>query len=538
MHLKIKYIQRDSVKKNFHAYDAKKWHNGGGNMLSKVKACVLQGLEGSIVEVETDLSNGLPGFNIVGLADTAIKEAKERVRSSIKNSGYKFPVSKITINLAPANLKKEGSQMDLPIAVGVLSASKIIKNQIDDICFIGELSLDGKITKVDGALPLVISLRNYNIKKVIIPTENKEECGVIDNIDIIPVETLTDLVNHLNKEIEIPAFKSEYKDTLSELQYEEDFSEIKGQAALKRAVEIAAAGGHNLLMLGPPGSGKTMIARRIPTILPDLSFEESLEVTKIYSISGEISENGLIRKRPFRSPHHTVSRAALAGGGRVSKPGEVSLSHYGVLFLDEMPEFPKSVLEVLRQPMEDGMITIARANNTYSYPAKFMLIGSMNPCPCGFLGDPKHECSCNQGQINKYLSKISGPLLDRMDIQIEVSPVYYEDLNSKAEEESSTNIKKRVLKARKIQSERYKGLSAYTNSQLSSKQVTKYCKIDSESESLLKAAFDSLGLSARAYNKILKVARTIADLENCDNIMQKHIAEAIQYRTLDRKYWR
>ncbi len=291
-------------------------------------------------------------------------------------------------------------------------------------------------------------------------------------------------------------------------------------------------------MLGPPGSGKTMIARRIPTILPDLSFEESLEVTKIYSISGEINETGLIKKRPFRSPHHTVSRAALAGGGRASKPGEVSLSHYGVLFLDEMPEFPKSVLEVLRQPMEDGMISIARANNTYSYPAKFMLIGSMNPCPCGFLGDTKHECSCNQGQINKYLSKISGPLLDRMDIHIEVSPVYYEDLNSKTKEESSEKIKERVLRARKIQADRYKGLNVYTNSQLSSGQVEKYCKIDSDSQTLLKLAFDNLGLSARAYSKILRVSRTIADLENCENIKQSHIAEAIQYRSLDRKYWR
>lgn len=507
-------------------------------MLSKVKACILQGLEGCIIEVETDLSNGLPGFNIVGLADTAIKEAKERVRASIKNSGYKFPVSKITINLAPANLKKEGSQMDLPIAVGILSAGKIIKNKISDICFIGELSLDGKITKIQGALPLVISLRNNNIKKVIIPEENKEECGVIDNIDIVPVKTLTELVDYLNSEIEISSYKSVYEDSFSDFKYEEDFSEIKGQAALKRAVEIAAAGGHNLLMLGPPGSGKTMIARRIPTILPDLSFEESLEVTKIYSISGEINESGLIKKRPFRSPHHTVSRAALAGGGRASKPGEVSLSHYGVLFLDEMPEFPKSVLEVLRQPMEDGMISIARANNTYSYPAKFMLIGSMNPCPCGFLGDTKHECSCNQGQINKYLSKISGPLLDRMDIHIEVSPVYYEDLNSKAKEESSEKIKERVLRARKIQADRYKGLNVYTNSQLSSGQVEKYCKIDTDSQTLLKLAFDNLGLSARAYSKILRVSRTIADLENCENIKQSHIAEAIQYRSLDRKYWR
>jgi magnesium chelatase family protein len=506
-------------------------------MFSKVKACVLQGIEGCLVDVETDLSSGLPSFNIVGLADISIKESKERVRASIKNSEYKFPVSRITVNLAPANLKKEGSQMDLPIAVGILSASKVIKGKIEDICFIGELSLDGKITKIDGALPLVISLRNNNIKKVVIPEENKEECGVIDNIDIIPIKSLNELVEYLNSEIEILPYKSIYEDYISDFKYTEDFSEIKGQAALKRAVEISAAGGHNLLMLGPPGSGKTMIARRIPTILPDLAFEESLEVTKIYSIYGQINEIGLIKKRPFRSPHHTISRAALAGGGKSSKPGEVSLSHYGVLFLDEMPEFPKSVLEVLRQPMEDGMISVARANNNYCYPARFMLIGSMNPCPCGFLGDPKHECSCNQGQINRYLSKISGPLLDRMDIQIEVSPVYYDDLNSTTKEESSMDIKARVLKARKIQLERYKGLDVYTNSQLSPKYLEKYCKIDRGSHELLKLAFDNLGLSARAYSKILKVARTIADLVGSESISQMHIAEAIQYRSLDRKYW-
>ncbi len=506
-------------------------------MLSKVKACVLQGLEGCIVDVETDLSSGLPNFSIVGLADISIKESKERVRASIKNSEYKFPVSRITVNLAPASLKKDGSQMDLPIAVGILSASKIIKANVEDICFIGELSLDGNITKIDGALPLVLSLRNNHIKKVIIPKENKEECGVIDNIDIIPVKSLNELVAYLNSKIEILPYKSKYEQYLNDTDYVEDFSEIKGQAALKRAVEISAAGGHNLLMLGPPGSGKTMIARRIPSILPDLSFEESLEVTKIYSIYGQLNETGLIRKRPFRSPHHTISRAALAGGGKNSKPGEVSLSHHGVLFLDEMPEFPKSVLEVLRQPMEDGIISIARANNSYSYPASFMLIGSMNPCPCGFLGDPKHECSCNQGQINKYLSKISGPLLDRMDIQIEVSPVYYDDLNSNAKEECSKDIKERVIKARKIQLERYKDLDIYTNSQLSAKHLAKYCRVDKASQELLKLAFDNLGLSARAYSKILKLARTIADLEASNSITEIHVAEAIQYRSLDRKYW-
>ncbi|MBP1927372.1 magnesium chelatase family protein [Sedimentibacter acidaminivorans] len=508
-------------------------------MLSKLKTCVLYGLEGYGIDVETDLSNGLPGFTIVGLPDISIRESKERVRSAIKNSGYKFPVSRITVNLAPANLKKEGSQIDLPIAIGILAASKIVEKVIkDDTCIIGELSLDGKINAIEGALPMVISMRNNNFKRVIIPVDNKEECGVIEGIDIIPVSNLNDLVDYINNEIEINSYSLTYDSFDDVDNYSEDFSEIKGQPAMKRAVEIAAAGMHNLLLLGSPGSGKTMIARRIPTILPDLTFEESMEVTKIYSISGQLKGRGLVKKRPFRSPHHTSSRISIAGGGSKPNPGEVSLAHYGVLFLDEIPEFPKNVLEVLRQPMEDGSISISRANGSFTFPAKFMMVASMNPCPCGYLGDPTHECSCNQGQIDKYLNKISGPLLNRIDIQLEVSPVKYDDLNDKRTEETSKDIKKRIIKARSIQKERYYTIGIMTNSELSGKNITKYCKINKDSELLLKSAFETLGLSARAYNKILKVARTIADLEASENIETKHLAEAIQYRSLDRKYWR
>nr|WP_312576135.1 YifB family Mg chelatase-like AAA ATPase [Sedimentibacter sp.] len=508
-------------------------------MLSKLKTCVLYGLEGCGIDVETDLSSGLPGFTIVGLPDVSIKESKERVRSAIKNSGYKFPVSRITVNLAPANLKKEGSQIDLPIAIGILAASRIVEKEIDDdTCIMGELSLDGKINAIDGALPMVISMRNNNYKRVIIPAENKEECGVIEGINVIPVENLNDLVDYLNGKIEVEPYSVAYTSFENVDKYSEDFSEIKGQPAMKRAVEIAAAGMHNLLLLGSPGAGKTMIARRIPTILPDLTFEESMEVTKIYSISGQLNGSGLIKKRPFRSPHHTSSRISIAGGGSKPSPGEVSLAHYGVLFLDEIPEFPKNVLEVLRQPMEDGSISISRANGSFTFPAKFMLIASMNPCPCGYLGDPTHECSCNQGQIDKYLSKISGPLLNRIDIQLEISPVKYDDLNDDRLEESSESIKKRIIKARKIQIERYSDIGIMTNSELSGKNILKYCKINNDSKILLKNAFEALGLSARAYNKILKVARTIADLGESENIETKHLAEAIQYRSLDRKYWR
>ena len=508
-------------------------------MLSKIKTCVLYGLEGYEVDVETDLSGGLPNFNIVGLPDISIKESKERVRSAVKNCGFGFPVSRITVNLAPANLKKEGSQIDLPIAVGILSATKAIQRKVDEKTFIiGELSLDGKINAIDGALPMVISMRNNNFKKAIVPEYNKEECGAIEGIEIIPVENITKVVDYLNGKISIAPFKLKYDFSCKQDNFNVDFSEIKGQPAMKRAVEIAAAGMHNIMLLGSPGSGKTMIAQRIPTILPDLSFEESLEVTKIYSISGLLNNKGLITKRPFRSPHHTSSRTSIAGGGSKPRPGEVSLAHFGVLFLDEIPEFPKSVIEILRQPMEDGKISIARANGSFTFPAKFMLVASMNPCPCGYLGDPTHDCSCSQGQIDKYLGKISGPLLNRIDIQIEVLPVRYDDLKNDAVEETSAEIKKRIVKARSIQLKRYKNMGIMTNSELSTKGISKFCKVNKESEKLLKNAFEILGLSARAYNKILKVARTIADLENSENIETKHIAEAVQYRSLDKKYWR
>ena len=509
-------------------------------MLAKVKTCILQGLEGYIIDVEVDISNGLPQLSIVGLADISIKESKERVRSAIKNSGFRFPLSRITINLAPANLKKEGSQIDLAIAVGILQATEIIDSRdIKEFCFIGELSLDGRVNEINGALPIVISLRELGVKKVVIPYGNKEECSVLDGIDIIPVKSLKEVVSFLNEEIDIEPYKTDVSRMFEEQEdFDENFEDIKGQEGVKRAMEIAAAGGHNILFIGPPGSGKTMISKRITSILPKLTFEESLEITKTYSISGLLEDNKLIRKRPFRSPHHTITPIALVGGGRTPKPGEVSLSHYGVLFLDEFPEFNKNSIEILRQPMEDGLVTVSRINGTFIFPSRFMLIATMNPCKCGYFGDSLKECTCSQRSIDSYLSKVSGPILDRIDLHAEVKPVKYSDLEKESNDiETSKDIRKRVNRARNVQIKRYREENIFSNSELKSSDIKKYCVLDKDSSDLLEQAFENLGLSARAYNKILKVARTIADLEESMDIKDIHIAEAIQYRSLDRKYW-
>lgn len=509
-------------------------------MFSVVLSSALNGIDGYIVKVEIDISDGLPSFEIVGLPDSSVKESKERVRTAIKNSNFSFPIKKITVNLAPADTRKEGSAFDLPIAVGILICIGAIKpGKLKDTIVIGELSLDGSIRGVSGILPMVYSAYNKGIKKCIVPFENAKEGAIVKNIEIIAVNSLTEIVEHLSGyklvdkvNIDInELFESDNE--INNL----DFADVKGQSKVKRALEVAVSGFHNILMLGTPGSGKTMMAKRISSIFPPLTFEESIEITKIHSVAGFLKDKGtLITKRPFRSPHHTISASALIGGGKIPKPGEISLAHNGVLFLDELPEFKKNVLEVMRQPLEDMEVTIARVNSTITYPSKFMLIASMNPCPCGYYPDSK-RCHCTQKEVKKYLSRISGPLIDRIDICLEVKPVDYNQLSTKHKAESSQDIRKKVIAAQKIQYERYKSENILFNSQLSSSQIEKYCNLGDKEVEILKMAFDKLSLSARAYHRILKVARTIADLDNSENIKVEHLAEAIQYRSLDRKYF-